>query len=822
MDSERRETARLLKAYLQLQNEKSPAAIQRYADRILSGEADAFTHLAAQALQTQSQSTLRDLLGEESASRKGRSLDLQTLLFMQDADDRMRTAKSRPGTRRVAKDSDSVLSVLDGLSKSQNGDRFVALTEPYLPCITRLDSLEIVKLTQLTMETHHCGRAILVERIGPLIPCGILTLGAVKDLDGEVEDMELYHADSHLPEALPLGMLFAIKEPYFTVNLEGVPTIRVDHPTDLVPPDRLPSCFVLALLKQIPPRMALDWKNAGNELYRSRRYIEAAQAYQFAVDSGAEGGVRLDVCRNLASVGLVLGRYEEARLHAIHALSGRSDPASAALDVKAYYRAARASYHLRDFVRAERELTSLLALDPRDDDGVGLMEKVRVRLIEAANGTYDLDKLVRRFSRQQPHVDIADFTERTVIGASHGRGRGLFAAEDVQLGEVVLCKKAFLAVFHWESETESPAVYDVRRQKFAGFPGALWTRAVQKVQQTPSRCAEFTSLSGGHTGLGRSDTTVDGSPVIDAFQIHDIIAANAFAIPTPSKAQKTEPFGLMKVVLPTGTEPSTKLYNPRDCALFGHASLANHSCLPNVTRVFLGDAIVLRAMRPIAKGEEILHTYVTGHENVQERQDKMQLIWGFRCSCRLCKTEQSESEDLRRRRATLVEEADRLSDDILSDRPDSAHRGEAVRLAEGLHARLKASLNVGAYQFVPRIGMSSIQVALARVYLLRQEHGRCRAILIDAFDCLGWTLVLRRGASALLSPKAGYDAVVVEQMVPLLATAYRLLRATGEDLNLAELVRSLARRVYVTLNGVENGIEQVDGVLGRCAKGMGL
>ncbi|KAK0948967.1 hypothetical protein LTR91_026832, partial [Friedmanniomyces endolithicus] len=353
-------------------------------------------------------------------------------------------------------------------------------------------------------------------------------------------------------------------------------------------------------------------------------YFKAGQAYQSALDAGGEGKLRQDISRNLAQVDLILGRNEQARLNALNALSDNSHSTLVALDVKAYFRAASASYQLRDFRQCEEYLTKLLSLSVNDEDGARLLEK-----------------------------------------------------------------KAFSATFGWKSDNSSTKTYDVRRKTFDGLPAALWMSTVQKLQQTsPQRIAEVTSLTGRYPGLGSKLVTADGVHVLDAFQIHDIIAANAFAIPTSAKRQKTEAFGLMETVVPPGTKASTI---PENYALFTHASLINHSCLPNASRVFIGDAILLRATKAVAKGDEILQAYVSPTLDVKARQERMNLIWNFICSCALCKAETQEPEDLRQRRAAVVEEADRLAHDINTHLVDASQRDGIIRRAERLHARLKAT-----------------------------------------------------------------------------------------------------------------------------------
>ncbi|KAK5720171.1 hypothetical protein LTR15_007444 [Elasticomyces elasticus] len=821
LDAQRQEVAHALSGYLQKKKRKPTSEIQVYADRIRSGEHDDFMRQISFALQDQSRLIMADLGGEPVEAQ---SPEIPTLLLMHDANVQHKTASSRRGQQRARQDPDTVLASLDQIAASQKEESFVTIPEPYPPCTAPLESLEVIKLSQLTTETHHRGKALFIERIGPLIESSILTFGAVKDVDGDAEAIEIYHADPHLADMLPASTLFFLKEPFLTRGASGKSVIRVDHPADIVGIDSLPKSLSSIASDQSATLTALEWKEIGNGYFTKQQYFKAGQAYQSALKAGAEDRLRLDVSRNLARVELALGKYEAARTNAIAAVS--SDPALKALDVKAYFRAASASYQLRDWARCEADLRKLLALSPNDDDGVRLLGRVQARLSEQETGSYDFQQFVKRLSRPQPRVDIADFTKRTLIGSSKGRGRGLYAAEDIKLGELVLVEKAFVATFEWESTTSSTKVYDVRPKKFDGFPAALWQGTVQKLQHTPSQTvAEISCLTGRYSGLGSKTLNVDGSQVLDAFQIHDIIAANAFAIPSPVKTQRTEAFGVMKTILPAGADSAKAMNVPDNCALFQYASLVNHSCLPNATRMFIGDAMVLRATKNIAKGEEILHAYVLPSSGVTERQMRMETVWGFRCDCTLCEAESEESEEVRGRRAAAEEEAGRLANDIVTHLADAAQRSNIIRQAERLYARLKGTFDLALYEGLPRAGMTPIQAALAQVYCLRGEQSRCRTMIVDAFDCLGWTLSLHKAggeAGDLLSPKAGHQTRVCEEMVGLLVTACRMLRESKKDRKLAEQVRELARTIYIALNSVENGIEKMDAELDASRKTASL
>ncbi|KAJ9593432.1 hypothetical protein L9F63_015018, partial [Diploptera punctata] len=75
------------------------------------------------------------------------------------------------------------------------------------------------------------------------------------------------------------------------------------------------------------------------------------------------------------------------------------------------------------------------------------------------------------------------------------------------------------------------------------------------------------------------------------------------------------------------------------CAVHAVLSLVNHSCDPNVTRMtHRGDICVLRAVKPIARGEQVFdcyhfHFFVNKKE---ERKTHYETVYHFTCKCRAC------------------------------------------------------------------------------------------------------------------------------------------------------------------------------------------
>ena len=70
--------------------------------------------------------------------------------------------------------------------------------------------------------------------------------------------------------------------------------------------------------------------------------------------------------------------------------------------------------------------------------------------------------------------------------------------------------------------------------------------------------------------------------------------------------------------------------------LFLGAVSANHSCDPNCHQVFEGPHIHLRALRPIAPGEELTIGYVDISSTRDIRQEALLEGYGFECTCSRC------------------------------------------------------------------------------------------------------------------------------------------------------------------------------------------
>ncbi|KAH8149607.1 uncharacterized protein LAJ45_06237 [Morchella importuna] len=77
-------------------------------------------------------------------------------------------------------------------------------------------------------------------------------------------------------------------------------------------------------------------------------------------------------------------------------------------------------------------------------------------------------------------------------------------------------------------------------------------------------------------------------------------------------------------------------FDPIGIAFDPLASLMNHSCDPNSVMVFDGRTVSVRALREIAKDEEITISYIDNTNPTSRRRSELQGRYFFTCSCQKC------------------------------------------------------------------------------------------------------------------------------------------------------------------------------------------
>ena len=507
--------------------------------------------------------------------------------------------------------------------------------------------------------------------------------------------------------------------------------------------------------------------------------------------------VRRDLYRNRALSGLILGSYDLAKTDALACLSGNRDEKSIKEDMKGLYRAARAAYELNDFTSAEALLTRLLKLSPNDEDGRRELQKTITRGAER-NAKYDFAAIAKSMPETQYYADHADFTSRTYVHQTDGHGRGLFANTFIPAGDLILCEKAFVAAHGINDQSSITLMLNLNTNLYElGTYGKIWAGTVQKLLNNPSLVDPVLNLHAGDYPKDKSSVApvVDGAPVVDAFHVQAIIECNSFGF-TPNRPGH-----------PYGNTVTSKDSFGKSTGLWVQASYMNHSCLPNAHRSFIGDLMILRAIRDIPRGTEICVAYRSDSHDVDKRHEDLQK-WGFQCSCGLCDADVKSSAAQRSTRNTISESICIFVQKNVITR-QSRPSNDTFAEAEVLLQQITATYPEDIYHGLPRLAIVPMDEWFVRAYSVMGCHGKviqyASAVLRDLgyqFRLGGSDVIFDR-ANCILSPLA------VDSLMYIAGVKY----AQGYKL-VGEKIRDLAKEAYRTLNGELSGFDMIFGTVG--------
>ncbi|KAI2480601.1 protein containing SET domain protein [Pyrenophora tritici-repentis] len=573
----------------------------------------------------------------------------------------------------------------------------IGVGRPYAPCKVPVSELEPIKMADLRMETHHRGRKLTVKRESPVVTLVARSWTMVQEEDGsDSERLEIsLHKSRYGEDILESTKLFSIKEPYFSLTDQGEPTLRIDHPSDLV----ICNQDILNLKTfedtAAAEKAATRFKKEGNDALKKQDLPVALDKYSAglaiatqSIVSDSNPDLARDIYRNRAYVNLLLGRLDEVQTDARASLTGREDTKSNELDSKAFYRAGMAAYNQSRWHVAKDHFLQQQSLTPDDKDAKSQLKKIEARLREEQTGSYDLFKIRTSLSKARSRIDAGNFTLKTEIKQSPGKGRGLYATCDIPAGDIVICEKAFCVVWGHEPDTLTAMTYDVRDSRIRVAPLGLAKALVQKCLNQPSLTDGFMDLFGDYVGdVANVFVNADG-PVVDVFRVHDIMSRNGFG---------------------PGSQFGEESARNASTGLWIHAAYINHSCLANTAKEFAGDLLIIRATRDIKAGEEIFHPYDASLD-YETRQGFLDRTWGFRCFCRLCETEDKDGKEVRDRRMELLGEADAFIDKT----PWAGAKRVALRKAQNLLKGLDATYDEARWEGLPRRHTEGIRAWLAR------------------------------------------------------------------------------------------------------------
>ncbi|CAM9101485.1 unnamed protein product, partial [Phaeothamnion confervicola] len=215
-----------------------------------------------------------------------------------------------------------------------------------------------------------------------------------------------------------------------------------------------------------------------------------------------------------------------------------------------------------------------------------------------------------------------------------GRGRGLVTTRSVECGELLLVSRPVAT-----HEATAPGGFE----GLDGMTVPLATAVLERARRSPADLQRIYMLWGGDAradvlagGMAYGASRLPPVPTIDMFR-SDAAAAAAFAGPAAvDEARVRRIVGRNR--RHGACNPSDHLH--RGAALYLLPSFINHSCVPNAAEVYVGEALVVRASRPLALGEEVTTAYFDVLAPLDERQQNA-ASWGFSCRCQRCCFERS-------------------------------------------------------------------------------------------------------------------------------------------------------------------------------------
>jgi hypothetical protein len=193
----------------------------------------------------------------------------------------------------------------------------------------------------------------------------------------------------------------------------------------------------------------------------------------------------------------------------------------------------------------------------------------------------------------------------------------IFATQDVKVGDIVLCEKAFVAVAPHDRQARLAHIIvrgDGQLLLSGKYDVALWKNLVDKITRNKST----------------------------SHRLNDLAEMGGILYTAPSIGADDDVFLMLKraqvnTSMMIHSAPDTVNENQ---GLFVYASHINHSCTPNTARAFIGNFLVVRASRSIKAGEQIFGSRSQLLDNFEQTQAFLSRTQKAPCECAICVAEQ--------------------------------------------------------------------------------------------------------------------------------------------------------------------------------------
>ncbi|KAH9302110.1 hypothetical protein KI387_013693, partial [Taxus chinensis] len=450
----------------------------------------------------------------------------------------------------------------------------------------------------------------------------------------------------------PKGAKVAVKEPYLKRAQDGMLMLRVNNPEHVE--------FVTSF--QVNPQTAsavdlLQLRNNGNSCFKNQDWkgalgyyskcIQLALSHKHGTEFPRSSKVEkfqkevddalLYSYSNRAEAKLKLKKYGLAVPDCDQAL--QVDP----LHLKSIFRKGRALQELGEYRLSCDCLLLALQQCPSSEEIKLLYERSKKLDDENQQGKFDLSSYFLNNCNPEDAPEVSDFIGPVTIERSVGRGRGLFASDDIGVGETVLVENAIAMTGVYRSMVERDLINNSAR-----MPECVKNDTVSKVIS----CALSSSRI-----LQQLECLLDSErqvPDMDLFRInkgnwskYDVCKGRQNLQLDKEKLIKAMERNLLLTQMTNGVDiftenqniPTSSMVDER-WGFWALASFINHSCFPNAKCMVVGKSMFVIAVRKITAGEEITVPYFHSLFPLAKRE-KVCKRMGFDCVCERCMFERS-------------------------------------------------------------------------------------------------------------------------------------------------------------------------------------
>jgi len=458
----------------------------------------------------------------------------------------------------------------------------------------------------------------------------------------------------------------------------------------------------------------------------------------------------------------MMRRFDMAKADADASLKGT------AADSHAFHVAGRAAYGLGDFAQAKKFYKKSLEKKPGEPKVLADLEKCEQRIKEATEGIYDFPAMVRQITAKNIWVDVASFLGNTEVRDSTIHGRGLFATKDLKAGDLIFVEKALCC----------PNEFDMQHNS-----AALFANLVRACQDNETFHKKILDLhAGSYKRSGQEGKIVDEAPVVDIFLLESIRRKNCFSGPRVTDQIWTN-FDRKRDGMSRG--------------MWTHAAYANHSCLPNSTRSWIGDILITTATTDIPKGTEITHIYVAPRAVYAARKQQF-TAWGFDCTCPLCSAEAKSSSENHAKRRKILAEIETL---VKKRQPTKFQPDATMRPIEKLTRQLESLYEEDIYGNLPRLMLVWPTMWLLQAYHTRTNNPKTAKWAAAALRNFGFIEPVKDGMVSVFGK--GKSGIVTYEVVKALKFSSDAYAATGDE-DLSAQFREAAKTGYRIMSGFDD------------------